>query len=286
MSEAKQRLSKKEIARSFNHAADTYEDAAVLQREVADRLLSRLDFININPKLVLDLGGGTGYSALLLEKRYKHAKIVILDLAEKMLLKGKINHKRWFDHKRYVCADAEKIPFADNTADLIFSNLMLHWTQDPEATIKEMQRVLKPEGLLLFSTLGPDTLFELKKSWEIVDSKPHVHQFLDMHFIGDYLQRAAFKSPVVDMEFITLTYNDLKKVLVDLKDLGTHNIANNRNRALTGKEKFSKFVRAYEEFRNQDGLLPVTYEVIYGLGWGTEKNLQSEISIPLESIQR
>lgn len=280
-------LLKKDISRSFNEAAEFYDTAAFFQREVADRLLERLDYIQINPQTILDLGAGTGYSAELLEKRYKKSKVIIFDFAEKMLLTSK-KRKKWFDRKRYICGDAEQLPFADNSFDLIFSNLVLHWIANKERTISELQRVLKPDGLLLFSTLGPDTLFELKQSWSKIDSEVHVHSFIDMHDIGDFLQRASFKDPVVDMEFITLTYNDLRKVLLDLKTLGTHNIAKNRMKGLTGKNKFRNFVSAYEDLRNTDGFLPVTYEVIYGLGWGkalSQKQI-NEISIPVDTIKR
>lgn len=278
-------LTKHDISQSFNHAADTYDQAAFFQREVADRLLERLDYIRIDPRLILDLGAGTGYSSVQLEKRYKKAKVIVFDLAENMLIKGRTKH--WFDRKRYICGDAEKLPFADQTMDLVFSNLMLHWTQDAEKAIREMQRVLKPDGLLLFSSLGPDTLYELRDSWAKIDSGPHVHEFLDMHYLGDYLQKASLKDAVVDMEFITLTYNDLKKVLLDLKDLGTHNIAKNRTKGLTGKEKFQKFIATYEKYRNPEGFIPVTYEVIYGLGWGQIKNdAPQEFSISIDSIQK
>jgi malonyl-CoA O-methyltransferase len=278
---------KKDIKYSFNKAAQTYDDAAFFQREVADRLLERLNYIRLQPRMILDLGAGTGYSAHKLEQLFKKSKVVVFDLAEKMLLKGK-EQGRWFNRKRYICGDAEKLPFLDNSMDLIFSNLVLHWTNNIENTIQEIRRVLKPDGLLLFSTLGPDTLYELRQSWSVIDNKTHVHPFVDMHNVGDYLQRANFVDPVVDMEFITITYNDLKKILLDLKDLGTHNIEQNRLKGLTGKEKFNQFIQAYEKYRSPEGLIPVTYEVIYGLGWGREDKKEStnEISIPVSAIKR
>lgn len=281
-------LLKKDIKRSFNKAAKTYDEAAFLQREVADRLLERLEYIRIKPKIILDIGSGTGYSTIRLEKRFKKAKVVAFDIAEKMLEKSK-KETHWFDRKRYICGDAEKLPFLDNSVDFIFSNLMLHWSNDIEKTIKEFHRVLKPDGLLLFSTLGPDTLYELRQSWASIDQQnEHVHQFVDMHNVGDYLQKAALMDPVIDMEFITITYNDIRKILIDLKDLGTQNITKNRLRGLTGRNKFEKFIHAYEQYRNSEGLIPVTYEVIYGLGWGRkiEENGAVEISIPIEAIQK
>lgn len=275
---------KSDIRRSFDKAANSYDDAAFLQREVADRLLERLDYVRIQPKLILDLGAGTGYATQQLERRYKKAKVIAFDLAANMLLKSK-QPSRWFDRKRYICGDVEKLPFQDQAFDFIYSNLMLHWCHDMPAAIKEIRRVLKPNGLFLFSTLGPDTLFELRESWASIDNKPHVHSFIDMHLVGDCLQATQFSEPVMDMEFITLTYNDIKKILLDLKDLGTHNIDSNRLKGLTGKNKFDQFVKAYEQFRNAEGFIPITYEVIYGLGWGSAKVPQNqEINIPITSI--
>lgn len=281
-------LIKSEIMRSFNNAVATYDEAAFLQREVADRLLERLDYIRIRPKIIVDLGAGTGYCSKHLEQRYKKAKILTFDLSEHMLLQSKRN-KKWFDRKRYICGDAENLPFASQSVDLLVSNLMLHWCNRIDKAIFEMQRVLKPNGVLLFSTLGPDTLYELRESWANTDSGVHVHTFTDMHFIGDYLQKAQFDDPVVDMEFITVTYNDLRRILIDLKNLGTQNIAKNRLKGLTGKTKFKKFTDAYEKFRNDEGLIPVTYEIIYGHAWGAKKansKQEAEIAIPVSSITR
>lgn len=278
-------LSKKTIRATFNKAADTYDAAAFFQKEIADRLLERLDFIKIEPNVILDLGAGTGYSAKKLEQRYKKSKIIALDLSEKMLLKGSLE-TRWFNRKRYICGDAEQLPLVSNSVDFIFSNLMLHWCNDIQNTLAELQRVLKPGGLLLFSTLGPDTLYELRESWGKVDQGEHVHQFSDMHLIGDALQQLGLKDPVMDMEFITIHYNDIKKILIDLKELGTHNIASDRAKGLTGKKKFKQFVDQYEQLRNEGGYLPLTYEVIYGTAWGQKKTNPQEISIPLEQIKR
>lgn len=279
-------LSKKEIIHSFNHAAKTYDGAAFLQREIADRLIERLELIPIKPKRILDLGAGTGYSTKRLEKLYKGAKVIAVDIAEQMLRVSQ-QEKKWFDRKRYVCADAEKLPLQDNSMDLIFSNLMLHWCTNVEEAICEMSRVLRPGGLLLFSTLGPDTFYEIRQSWSLVDAREHVHLFLDMHEIGDYLQQLKFKDPVIDMEFLTLTYNELRQILVDLKNQGTHNIAKDRLKGLTGKKKFDTFVKGYEQQRNAQGYLPLTYEVIYGIGWGQSKeSIRNEYYIPIETITK
>lgn len=284
----KYQIDKKEISQSFNRAADSYDSAAFLQREVATRLFERLALIRLKPKSILDLGAGTGFTTRWLEEHYKKAKIIAVDFADQLLLKGK-NEKRWFDRKRYVCSDAESLPFVDNSFDMVFSNLMLHWCQNTRKALQEVQRVLKPQGLLMFSTLGPDTLFELRETWAKVDSHVHVHSFDDMHDIGDILLQLKMLDPVMDMEFLTITYNDLKKILLDLKDIGAHNLLRQRLKGLTGKDKFKKFAMHYEKLRNAEGLLPVTYEVIYGHAFGAEKIPQEEkkeIRIPISAIKR
>jgi malonyl-CoA O-methyltransferase len=276
---------KKEIIQSFNRAATTYDEAAFFQREISDRLLERLVYIPLSPTFILDLGAGTGYATLQLERRYKRSKVIAFDFAEKMLMKAKEN-RRWFDRKRYICGDIERLPFAEESFGLVFSNLVLHWIDNIRGTLQEVNRVLKPNGLFLFSTLGTDTLYELRQSWAVADAeKQHVHQFIDMQGIGDSLYRAHFLDPVVDMEFVTITYNDLKKIFLDLKHLGAHNIVKDRQKGLTGKATFEKFVHAYEQHRNAEGLIPLTYEVIYGLGWKREGGRkETEISIPISSI--
>jgi malonyl-CoA O-methyltransferase len=276
---------KRDILRSFNKAASTYDAAAFLQREVADRLLERLGYFSIKPQIILDIGAGTGYTTKLLERRYKNAKIIAFDIAAEMLRTSKKN-KKWFDRKHYICGDAEKLPFGNQVADIIFSNLMLHWVGNTERVVKELQRVLKQDGLLLFTTLGPDTLFELRESWGACDNGVHVHPFIDMHHVGDFLLKAGFADPVIDMEFITITYNDIKQIFIDLKNLGTHNIARERRKGLTGKAKFNQFMSAYEKFRNAEGLIPMTYEVIYGIAWGRSNRQQQEISIPISGIKK
>lgn len=279
-------IDKKDIINSFNHASDSYDEAAFLQREIATRLFERLQIIRVEPKKILDLGAGTGFSTRWLEQQYKKAKVIAVDIAEKMLLKAQKN-TRWFDRKRYICADAEQLPFADDSFDLVFSNLMLQWCPNSDKAFAEIHRVLKPDGFLLFSTFGRDTLFELRETWAKIDSQVHVHTFQDMHNVGDELQRLRFKDAVIDMEFLTITYNDLRKILLDLKDIGAHNMAKDRLKGLTGKNKFQQFATHYEKLRNAEGLLPVTYEVVYGHAWGSEKvTAQKEFQIPLSSITR
>jgi malonyl-CoA O-methyltransferase len=268
------------VRRSFEQAAASYDQAAVLQREVGDRLLERLSLMNIRPTRVLDLGAGTGHCVPGLLVRFRKAQLVALDIAWSMLVHAS-KRGRWLRHPRCVCADAERLPFSDACFDLVFSNLTLQWCTDLEATFRELQRVLRPGGLLLFTTLGPDTLRELRDSWRTVDGHPHVNVFLDMHDVGDGLVKTRFSDPVMDVERLTLTYPDVWKLMRELKQLGAHNVAAGRSRGLTGKAHMQQLVAAYEHYR-KDGVLPASYEVVHGHAWATS----DEVSVPLDRIQR
>jgi len=267
-------LDKKSVRAAFARAAARYDAAAVLQREIADRLLARLDYMRIAPQRILDLGCGTGYAIGLLGKRYPAARLTGLDLAHAMTATAQARTQprlpfglgRHLSRNRFINADAESLPFADKSFDLVFSNLALQWC-DPDAVFRECRRVLHPGGLLLFSTFGPDTLKELRAAWRAVDSSQHVHTFLDMHDIGDALVRARFADPVMDVEPLTLTYADVPGVLRDLKAIGAHNAATARHATLTGKTHFARFVQAYEIFRQTDGRIPASYETVYGHAW-------------------
>lgn len=265
---------KARVRASFERAAASYDGAAVLQREVSDRMGERLQLIRHAPLTVLDAGCGTGYGAAALRARYPQARVIELDLAHAMLLASRERQQaeagflgRWLKKPApQVCADIEALPLADASVDMIWSNLALQWLNEPDRVFAEFQRVLKPDGLLMFSTLGPDTLFELRTAFAGLDRATHVNQFIDMHDIGDALSRAGFAQPVMDMEKIVMTYGRVRDVMRDLKAIGAHNATAGRRQGLTGKHFWQQVEAAYEAFR-RDGVLPATYEVVYGHAW-------------------
>jgi malonyl-CoA O-methyltransferase len=258
-------LDRRAVRASFDRASADYEAAAVLQARVADELLERLDTFDFRPDTVLDLGAGPGRATAVLKRKYRSALVIALDLAPGMLQEAR-RHQRLFHRFQRVCADASRLPFADASVDVIFSSLMLQWC-DLDTTFAEAQRVLKPTGFFAFSTFGPDTLKELRASWAEVDDYHHVHQFMDMHDVGDALVRAGLVEPVLDVERMRLTYANVMGLMRDLKTIGAHNLTAGRAKGLTGKSRLEKMVSAYEAFR-QDDRLPATYEIIYGAAWG------------------
>jgi malonyl-CoA O-methyltransferase len=263
-------LHRPEVRASFDRASATYEAAAVLQARVADELLSRLEPFNFKPAVVVDLGAGTGRMTGELKKRYRRALVVALDLAPGMLYEAR-HHQQLFRRFERVCGDAMRLPLADASVDVVVSSLMLQWCAPPDQAFAEIRRVLKPDGFVAFSTLGPDTLRELRSAWAEADGAGpaynHVNHFTDMHDVGDAVVRAGLSEPVLDVDRMQLTYPDAMSLMRDLKAIGAHNVTAGRPRGLVGRERMQRMQRAYEAFR-RDGRLPATYEVVYGAAWG------------------
>jgi len=279
-------LERNRVRRSFDRAAASYDAAAVLHAEVRHSLLERLNLTALQPRAVLDAGAGTGHGSRALKRRYPRAAVIALDSSHGML-HAAARQQLWLRPFARVCADAEHLPLKDGSIDLIVSNLMLQWC-DPDAVLAEFRRVLAPQGLLSFSAFGPDTLRELRAAWAQVDSRSHVHHFIDMHDLGDALVRSGFAAPVLDVERITLQYLTVRAVAADLKATGARNAARDRPRGLTTPRKFARLAAAYEKFR-ADGRLPATYEVVFAHAWVPAHGRRSgatQQSVPLEDIKR
>jgi malonyl-CoA O-methyltransferase len=273
--------------RSFDRAADSYDAAAVLHTEARNNLLQRLELMAITPKVIIDAGAGSAHAARALKRRYPKSLVIALDYAPGML-RVAARQNSWLRPFHRLCADAQRLPLADSSVDLIFSNLLLQWC-DPDAAFSEFRRVLTPQGLLTLTTFGPDTLRELRAAWGRVDTHPRVHTFLDMHDLGDAMVRNGFVSPVLDVEQFTLQYPDVRAVAADLKALGAHNAASRRTKTLTGRRKFAAMQSAYETQR-REGRLPATYEVVFAHAWvpvhSPRRSTDEGTRVPLAEIRR
>jgi len=265
MSMSQQKISKRKVRRAFDRAADSYDAAAVLQQEVCSRLLEKLEYIKLSPRLILDAGVGTGEAVAPLMKRYKKSRLVVLDLSERMLAKA-THHGSLLHKPELVCADIEHLPFCEDSFELIFSSLTLQWCNDLQATMADILRVLKPGGLLMFSTFGPDTLKELRSCWSQIDDAVHVNEFTDMHDVGDGLLQAGFADPVMEAETITVNYETIDKLMADLRGIGANATAEGGRAGLTAPSVLKKLRQAYESYR-VDQMLPASYEVVYGHAW-------------------
>ena len=281
-------IDKRQARRSFARAVRDYDNAAVLQREVGNRLLERLDYIRFTPGTILDVGAGTGYCTALLHKHYPGSRVLALDIAQPMLEYARVKTSLWSrlrNKTEYLCADAEALPLADNSVDMVFSNLTLQWVNQLQDTLREFARVLRPGGMLLFSTFGPDTLTELQQAWQQADTYSHVNAFIDLHDIGDAMLQAHLAEPVMDAERFTLTYPDVFRLMRELKAIGAHNVTQQRSRGLTGKHVFRQVEQAYEQFRVQ-GVLPASYEVVYGHAWAPLPAQAGVANISLDQIHK
>jgi malonyl-CoA O-methyltransferase len=268
-------IDKRQVRAAFERAAAGYDQAAILQREVCDRMLSRLEYIKFKPDVILDAGSGTGYGTRKLVMRYPAAQMLAIDIAVPMHLQARPPVFWWQklltrnNQTGYVAGDMEQMPVKDSCAGLVWSNLTLQWCNDLKQTFSEVHRVLQSGGLFMFSTFGPDTLKELRQALGKMDGYSHVNRFMDMHDVGDILVHCGFATPVMDMEYITLTYDAPVGVMRDLKAIGAHNATQGRRRGLTGKTAWQAALSHYEALRT-GGKLPATFEVVYGHAWKPE----------------
>jgi malonyl-CoA O-methyltransferase len=273
------------IRRHHDRASAGYDAAAVLAGHLREAMIARLEWIAFVPECVLDLGCGTGHGAAALAMRWPRARVIALDAAPLMLAEA----RRLAADSRieWLCAEAEAVPLPDASVDLVFSNLLLPWCEDIDAVFAEAARILKPRGLFTFTTLGPDTLVELRAAWRAADGAAHVHPFTDMHDLGDGLVRAGFAEPVLDVSRYTLTYPHVAALMRDLKATGSQNASSRRIRGLTGRGRFAAMTEAYEPFR-ADGVLPASCEAVFGQAWGALERVgqDGEIAFPVSRIGR
>ena len=263
----------RQVRRNFAQAAAGYDAVAILQREIASRMLERLDYVKIEPQRVLDLGCGTGAGLTALSERYPKAHVIGADFSEAMLRVGhrQRSRLRWLlpflrgnKTADLLTADARRLPFKSASVGLIWSNMMLHWLDEPLAVFREMHRTLEVGGLLMFSTLGPDSLRELRACFN--DGHAHTQRFADMHDYGDMLIECGFSDPVMDVERLTMTYPSLTELFRELRENGAACAMLERRHGLMGRQVWQEACASYEKLA-VDGRFPVTFEVVYGHAW-------------------
>jgi len=265
-------VDRRQVGRRFSRVAANYEQADFFAREVDRRMQERLDYIKLEPKRILDLGCSRGGSIPGLAARYPAAQLIGLDISPAMLQAGQIARpgwQRWLGLGRQAQAqrlagDAVKLPLKSQSTAIVWSNLLLHWLDDPLPALAEAHRVLEVGGLLMFSTLGPDSLKELRSAFS--DGYAHTQRFIDMHDLGDMLVGCGFADPVMDMEVLTLTYDGLDDMLGELRAAGSGCAMKARRHGLTGRHAWARARAAYEGLRS-DGKLPATFEIVYGHAW-------------------
>lgn len=274
---------KRAARRAFDRARD-FDDASFVHDEARTRLIERLDLLRIAPTLAIDLGCATGRAANALAARYPLARVVAIDSSARMVAAAV---RAAVGSVVVVQADAERVPLADQSAELVFANLVLPSCR-PERVFAEVARVLKAGGAFTFATLGPESLGELRRAFAAVDDRIHVHAALDLHQLGDLAVAAGLAEPVLDVERFTVTYPDLATLVRDLRATGAVNVAAARRKTLTGRRRWQRFEQAL--WPAASGRLAVTIELVLGQAWGRgarqARARGAEVAIPLERIGR
>lgn len=259
-------LNHKHIRRRFGQAAASFDSADFVHKATREGLLARLEPLLVKPKVVLDLGAATGAANRRLEKHFRPARVVAVDIAHPMLVAAKTK-KPWLSKTSFAQANANALPFADESIDVIYCNQLLPWFDDPTPVFEEVARVLCKGGVFAFATLGPDSLLEIRRAWASVDEHPHVNRFADMHDLGDGLVNAGLKDPVLDVDRLSVSYDSVDRLFSDLTAVGARNAAKKRAASLTGKRRFSAMTRALTG-PDEGGKINLDLELVYGHCWG------------------
>lgn len=252
------------VERRFDRAAAGFDDADFLHALTMDGLLARLQPMKVEPGIVVDLGCGTGRAIRPLAKQFRGARVIGVDRSRGMLDRCR-RQRLWLTKASFIRADARHLPLADNSIDVVFSNLLLPWIDDLAPLAREVSRVLRKDGLFAFSTLGPDTLGALRDAWAAIDDQPHVNRFIDMHDVGDSLARNGLRDPVLDVDRTTVTYENANGLFRDLAASGARNALSRRHKGLTGRRRFDAMRQRLED----SGKFAVDVEIVYGHSWGS-----------------
>lgn len=266
-------LNRKHIRRRFERVASRFDSADFVHATTREGLLSRLEPVLIEAKTVIDLGAATGSTSRALEKRFKKANVISVDIAHSMLCEAR-KKKSWLSRASYAQADAVALPFRNACVDLVFANMLLPWLDDPTPVFTEVARVLRKNGVFAFTTLGPDSLREIARAWGQVDAEAHVNRFSDMHNLGDGLVNAGLRDPVVDVDRLSINYKNSERLFADLTNSGARNTLIARSPTLTGKGPFDAMIAALTDADRGD--ITLNLELIYGHCWGSGPKMDPE----------
>ena len=254
------------VRRRFGRAAESFSGADFVHRTAGDGLMHRMAPMTIQPQRILDLGSAAGAGSRHLQKRFRKARVLSVDASGRMLASARAA-RSWLSRVREVQADARQLPFAAGSIDLVFANMLLPLIDDLPACIGEVRRVLREDGLFVFSTLGPDSLAEIRRAWSEIDSGLHVSPFADMHNLGDVVAAAGLCDPVLDIDHLTVTYGSCAGLFADLKAAGAGNCLRHRRQSLTGKGRFALLEKALHDARPGEKL-QLRLELVFGHAWG------------------
>ena len=274
-------LRPRDIQRRFDRAAASFDDADFVHAATREGLVARLEPLRVEARRILDLGSATGSTGRMLRRRFRRAHVVSLDASRRMALQSK-KKAGWLSKSSVVQADASRLPFADACFDIVVANQLLPWLPDPQQAFGEIARILKEGGVFAFATLGPDSLQALRAAWAAADTGPegtrpegppaaleqHVHSFADMHDIGDGLVRAGLADPVLDVDRLSVSYDNADRLFNDLTLTGARNALADRAQGLTGRQRFGAMKRALAK-ANKAGRIVLELELVYGHCWGT-----------------
>ncbi len=253
--------------RRIERAATLFGNADFVHRQALEGLIERLSPVVMQPVQILDLGAGNGRSSRTLAKSFRKSRVISLDLSAAMLRIARAE-KPFFSKLSELRGDAYQLPLREGSIDFVCANLLLPWIDDLPNCLGEIARVLKKGGVFAFATLGPDSFAEIRSAWSEVDSFAHIRVFPDMHDVGDALMKNGLSNPVLDVDHLTVTYQDTAALYRDLTATGARNCLQERQQSITGKSRFRHMENALHA-RGQDGVLPVTLELVYGHAWGS-----------------
>lgn len=257
----------RDVQRRFDRASGEFDRADFVHRLTFDELLQRLSPVVIKPRRILDLGCATGAGGRQLARRYRRSRVISLDASFAMLQQlGK--RRSLLAKPSALQGDACRMPLREGSIDLVFANMLLPWIDDYTTCLSEIARVLRKDGVFAFATFGPDSLAEIREAWHAIDDDWHVNAYPDMHDIGDALVRAGLRDPVLDVDYLTVTYRDTDALYRDLTNAAARNCLHGRRQTMTGKKRF----RAMNELladRMVDNVLSLRLELVYGHAWGS-----------------